>query len=135
MRSCAIAKCIGVLPVAEVQGSGGMAAHIADTPYAIGACLRLRPGELNMHCIQSKSGVLSISGYLDAGHGHGLEFQEVNLENAAGTWLTSKDALTATDTNGNNGVAAAGGISFSFLQLFHSVDVCECRVQQFFASG
>eukprot|EP00434_Breviolum_minutum_P010839 symbB.v1.2.009555.t1/scaffold604.1/size182248/13 len=65
-----------------VQGSGGMAALIKDTPYAIG--------------------------YLDAGHGHNLDFQEVNLQNEANTWLTSKDALAATDANGNNGVAAAG---------------------------
>lgn len=71
----------GYSPTA-VQGSGGMAALIKDTPYAIG--------------------------YLDAGHGHNLDFQEVNLQNEANTWLTSKDALAATDANGNNGVAAAG---------------------------
>ncbi|CAK9104350.1 Phosphate-binding protein PstS (PBP) [Durusdinium trenchii] len=65
-----------------VQGSGGMADHIATTPYAIG--------------------------YLDAGHGHQRDFQEVNLQNEAGTWLTSKDAINAMDANNNNGVAAAG---------------------------
>mmetsp|Transcript_64311 Transcript_64311/g.130672 ORF Transcript_64311/g.130672 Transcript_64311/m.130672 type:complete len:925 (-) Transcript_64311:171-2945(-) len=65
-----------------VQGSGGMASFIAGTPYAIG--------------------------YLDAGHGHQQDFQEVNLKNEADTWLNSKDALMATDANGNNGVAAAG---------------------------
>eukprot|EP00434_Breviolum_minutum_P010838 symbB.v1.2.009554.t1/scaffold604.1/size182248/12 len=52
--------------------------------------------------------VASTHGYLDAGHGHNLDFQEVNLQNEANTWLTSKDALAATDANGNNGVAAAG---------------------------
>lgn len=49
------------------------------------------------------------TGYLDAGHGHQQDFQEVNLKNEADTWLNSKDALMATDANGNNGVAAAGG--------------------------
>ena len=34
--------------------------------------------------------------------------QEVNLQNEAGTWLTSKDAINAIDANNNNGVAAAG---------------------------
>eukprot|EP00913_Durusdinium_trenchii_P028567 g26793.t2 len=65
-----------------VQGSGGMADHIATQSYAIG--------------------------YLDAGHGHQRDFQEVNLQNEAGTWLTSKDAINAIDANNNNGVAAAG---------------------------
>eukprot|EP00913_Durusdinium_trenchii_P026557 g24915.t1 len=66
-----------------VQGSGGMADHIATTPYAIG--------------------------YLDAGHGHQRDFQDrLNLQNEAGTWLTSKDAINAMDANNNNGVAAAG---------------------------
>ena len=51
------------------------------------------------------------TGYLDAGHGHQQDFQEVNLKNEANTWLNSKDALMATDANGNNGVAAAGGAS------------------------
>ena len=50
------------------------------------------------------------TGYLDAGHGHQQDFQEVNLKNEADTWLNSKDALMATDANGNNGVAAAGGL-------------------------
>ncbi|CAL1169542.1 unnamed protein product, partial [Cladocopium goreaui] len=74
--------CMSPCQTREVQGSGGMASFIAGTPYAIG--------------------------YLDAGHGHQQDFQEVNLKNEADTWLNSKDALMATDANGNNGVAAAG---------------------------
>ncbi|CAJ1399584.1 unnamed protein product [Effrenium voratum] len=65
-----------------VQGSPGMLAHVTDTPYALG--------------------------YLDAGHGHQRSLQEVSLQNEANTWLTSKDAMAATDSNGNNGISAAG---------------------------
>eukprot|EP00435_Cladocopium_sp_Y103_P018461 s4220_g4.t1 len=61
-----------------------------------------------------------VRGYLDAGHGHQQDFQEVNLKNEADTWLNSKDALMATDANGNNGVAAAGGAS--------TVGLADCQV-------
>ena len=37
-----------------------------------------------------------------------LPSQEVSLQNEANTWLTSKDAMAATDSNGNNGISAAG---------------------------
>jgi len=46
-------------------------------------------------------------GYLDAGHGHNRDFQEVMLQNEEGTWLTSLDAIEYADENGENGVAAA----------------------------
>ena len=62
------------------------------------------------------------TGYVDAGHGHQRDFQEVNLKNEADTWLTSKDALAATDANGNNGVAAAGGAKQSSLSGYRSAD-------------
>ncbi|CAJ1357226.1 unnamed protein product [Effrenium voratum] len=65
-----------------VQGSPGMLTHVTGTPYALG--------------------------YLDAGHGHQRDLQEVSLQNEANTWLTSKDAMAATDSNGNNGISAAG---------------------------
>jgi len=65
-----------------VEGSPGMTAHIANTPYAIG--------------------------YLDAGHGHNRNFQEVYLKNEDDNWLTSLQAISTVDTNGENGVAAAG---------------------------
>ena len=58
---------------------------------------------------------------MDAGHGHNLDFEEVNLQNEANTWLTSKDALAATDANNNNGVAAAGGTCQQRLSLCNSV--------------
>jgi len=64
-----------------VEGSPGMKALIADTPYAIG--------------------------YLDAGHGHQRGFSEVKLQNEANTWLTSAEAIAAVE-NGINGIAAAG---------------------------
>jgi len=66
----------------EVQGSPGMTDHIAMNSFAIG--------------------------YLDAGHGHQRNFQEVMLQNKANTWLTSSDALAASDNDGLNGVEAAG---------------------------
>lgn len=66
----------------SVEGSPGMTAHIAGTPYAIG--------------------------YLDAGHGHQRGFGEVKLQNEAGTWLTSAEAIAAGGSMANNGVAAAG---------------------------
>jgi len=66
----------------EAQGSSKVAAFIKDTPYAIG--------------------------YLSAGHGHAEGFNEIELENAAGTFLNSQEALDATDgTNGANGIAEA----------------------------
>mmetsp|Transcript_85516 Transcript_85516/g.151339 ORF Transcript_85516/g.151339 Transcript_85516/m.151339 type:complete len:895 (+) Transcript_85516:76-2760(+) len=65
-----------------VYGSPGMTEHIASTKYAIG--------------------------YLDAGHGHSANFQEVFLRNVQGTWLTSSQAIAHSDINGNNGVASAG---------------------------
>mmetsp|Transcript_32133 Transcript_32133/g.75464 ORF Transcript_32133/g.75464 Transcript_32133/m.75464 type:complete len:927 (-) Transcript_32133:123-2903(-) len=66
----------------EVEGSPGMTEHIDGTPYSIG--------------------------YLDAGHGHQRNMQEVSFINQAGTTLTSLEALNAVDANGLNGVAAAG---------------------------
>ncbi|CAE8596973.1 unnamed protein product [Polarella glacialis] len=66
----------------KVEGSPGMQTHIANNKYAIG--------------------------YLDAGHGHLRKFEEVSLMNKDNTWLTSKNAIAASDANGNNGVAAAG---------------------------
>eukprot|EP00747_Dinoflagellata_sp_TGD_P051967 gnl/TRDRNA2_/TRDRNA2_147641_c0_seq1.p1 gnl/TRDRNA2_/TRDRNA2_147641_c0~~gnl/TRDRNA2_/TRDRNA2_147641_c0_seq1.p1 ORF type:complete len:904 (+),score=158.83 gnl/TRDRNA2_/TRDRNA2_147641_c0_seq1:98-2809(+) len=71
----------------EVEGSPGMTAHIADKKYSIG--------------------------YLDAGHGHKRNFGEVKMLNKAGTWLTSTEALAAKDTDGNNGVSAAGAAAAS----------------------
>lgn len=65
-----------------VEGSPGMTELIQNTKYAIG--------------------------YLDAGHGHGRNFQEVKLRNLDGTWITSKESLDRVDANGNNGVSAAG---------------------------
>jgi len=50
----------------EAQGSGNMAAYIAENDFAIG--------------------------YLDAGHGHSLGFEEIALENKIGQSLTSKEA-------------------------------------------
>lgn len=50
----------------EAQGSGGMSDYLAANEYAIG--------------------------YIDAGHGHSLNLEEVSLRNAAGTDLTSKQA-------------------------------------------
>jgi len=50
-----------------VQGSPGMKNLISDTEYAIG--------------------------YLDAGHGHGLQFSEIQLMNKAGTYQTSKTSI------------------------------------------
>lgn len=51
---------------AEAQGSGNMAKYIAENDYAIG--------------------------YLDAGHGHSLGFEEIALKNKKGQSLTSKEA-------------------------------------------
>lgn len=65
-----------------VEGSAGMVAHILKSPYAIG--------------------------YLDAGHGHIINMPEAELMNEDNKWLTSKQAIAAVDSNGNNGVAAAG---------------------------
>jgi len=54
-----------------VFGSGGMADYLGENDYAIG--------------------------YLDAGHGHSLNLEEIALQNKAGTYLKSKDAnITAT---------------------------------------
>jgi len=61
-----------------VQGSQGMQTHIDGTEYSIG--------------------------YLDAGHGHDLNFAEIALQNADGYTRTSKESLAADP----NGVAAAG---------------------------
>ncbi|CAE8605606.1 unnamed protein product, partial [Polarella glacialis] len=64
-----------------VEGSPGMQALIASTPYAIG--------------------------YLDAGHGHSKDFAEVKLTNAAGTTQTSKEsiALGGVGDAGSQGLA------------------------------
>lgn len=61
-----------------VEGSQGMQSHIEATEYSIG--------------------------YLDAGHGHDLNFAEIALENADGFTRTSLESLAADP----NGVAAAG---------------------------
>jgi ABC-type phosphate transport system substrate-binding protein len=58
-----------------VEGSGGMKSLIAGTKYAIG--------------------------YLDAGHGHQRNFQEISLQNEDGTFLTSKESMA------QNGITAA----------------------------
>jgi len=65
-----------------VEGSPGMLHHISSMKYTIG--------------------------YLDAGHGHQRHLSEVMLQNKDGNYLTSLQAVTTADTNGNNGVAAAG---------------------------
>jgi ABC-type phosphate transport system substrate-binding protein len=61
-----------------VEGSQGMQAHIDGTEYSIG--------------------------YLDAGHGHDLNFAEIALKNANGISRTSKESLALSP----NGVAEAG---------------------------
>ena len=75
------------------------------------------------------------TGYLDAGHGHQQDFQEVNLKNEADTWLNSKDALMATDANGNNGVAAAGGLPVDLVFVIRRPALLEGRGIYIFRPG
>mmetsp|Transcript_27620 Transcript_27620/g.60359 ORF Transcript_27620/g.60359 Transcript_27620/m.60359 type:complete len:515 (-) Transcript_27620:249-1793(-) len=78
-----------------VFGSGGMAEFLADNDYAIG--------------------------YLDAGHGHSLNLEEIALQNKDGRYLKSTDAdisATAAVALTENRIPATSTASFADVNLY-----------------
>lgn len=92
-----------------VDGSPGMQSYVVGNSYAIG--------------------------YLDAGHGHVRNLQEVSLQNAAGSWLSSKQSLAASDSSGNNGVAAAAASALAAGMIPSATDVDFSSVNLFMQAG
>jgi len=80
----------------SAQGSDGVAAYISSTPYAIG--------------------------YLDAGHGHNLGLSEIKLRNAAGNYVSTKEAdigAAGTYAVQNNIIPSDPTADFSGVNLYN----------------